>query len=73
MRPPKGGELVFPEWEGCVITPRELRLSPQGVESGPAADEGSIIIVMLWDPQSTGDTLRDGLQSKKLQLTEPIA
>lgn len=52
---------------------QETRLIPQGVASGPITKKGSLISVMLWESQSTGDTPRDGLQRKKLQLTEPIA
>lgn len=52
---------------------QETRLDPQGAESGPITVKGSLILVMLWESQSTGDTLRDGLQRNKLQLTEPIA
>lgn len=46
------------------------RLIPQCVASGPITMIGSLISVILWESQSTGDTPRDGLQRKKLQLTE---
>lgn len=52
---------------------QETRLIPQCVASGPITMIGSLISVILWESQSTGDTPRDGLQRKKLQLIEPIA
>lgn len=52
---------------------QETRLIPQCVASGPIKMIGSLISVILWESQSTGDTPRDGLQRKKLQLTEPKA
>lgn len=52
---------------------QETRLIPQCVASGLITIIGSLISVILWESQSTGETPRDGLQRKKLQLTEPIA
>lgn len=52
---------------------QETRLIPQCVASGPITMIGSLISVILWESQSTGDTPSDGLQRKKLQLIEPIA
>lgn len=79
LRAPEGGELarcghcIFPEWEGCGWSHSGNKAHPTGCRIRTNHSQRFPDISDVMGVPEYSDTLRDGLQRKKLQLTEPIA